>query len=61
MAKEVDWVITTEKDLVKLRRLKIDALPLRALRIEPKIWGEREFLKRVMALFAAPQKPPQKP
>jgi tetraacyldisaccharide 4'-kinase len=57
MAKEVDWVITTEKDLVKLRRLKIDALPLRALRIEPKIWEEKEFLKRVMALFAAPRKP----
>lgn len=57
MAKEVDWVITTEKDLVKLRRLKIDALPLRALRIEPKIWEEKEFLKKVMALFAAPPKP----
>ncbi len=57
MAKEVDWVITTEKDLVKLKRFKIDALPLRALRIEPKIWEEEEFLKRVTALFASPPRP----
>ncbi len=56
-AREVDWVITTEKDLVKLRRWKIDALPLRALRIEPKIWEETEFLKNIMALFASPPKP----
>ncbi|MEW6375455.1 MAG: tetraacyldisaccharide 4'-kinase [Thermodesulfobacteriota bacterium] len=49
--KEVDRVVTTEKDMVKLKNLSIDHLPLRALRIEVKIWEEEEFYKRVMELF----------
>lgn len=49
--KEANWVVTTEKDMVKLKKLNIDHLPLRALRIEVKIWEEEEFYKRVMELF----------
>jgi tetraacyldisaccharide 4'-kinase len=49
--KEIGWVVTTEKDMVKLKRLNIDALPIRALRIEVRIWEEEEFYKRVMEIF----------
>jgi tetraacyldisaccharide-1-P 4'-kinase len=49
--KEVDWVVTTEKDMVKLRMLNIEPLPIRALRIELKIWEEEEFCKKVMEIF----------
>jgi tetraacyldisaccharide 4'-kinase len=49
--KEVDWVVTTEKDMVKLKMLNIDHLPIRALRIELKIWEEEEFYKKVMEVF----------
>jgi tetraacyldisaccharide 4'-kinase len=47
----VDWIVTTEKDMVKLGLLTTDRLPLRALRIEMKIREEGEFYQRVMALF----------
>jgi tetraacyldisaccharide 4'-kinase len=47
----VDWVVTTEKDMVKLKKLKIDHPPIRALRIEMRIWEEEEFYKRVMEIF----------
>jgi tetraacyldisaccharide 4'-kinase len=47
----VDWVVTTEKDMVKLKQLKIDHPPIRALRIEMRIWEEEEFYKRVMEIF----------
>lgn len=50
-SKEVDWIVTTEKDMVKLKNLNIDFLPLRALRIEMKIWEEEDFYKRVMEVF----------
>lgn len=50
-AKGVDWIVTTEKDMVKLRKLKIDHLPLRALRIDMKIWEEDDFYKRLMEIF----------
>jgi len=50
-SKGVDWIVTTEKDIVKLKNLNIDHLPIRALRIEMRIWEEEEFLKRVMELF----------
>jgi tetraacyldisaccharide-1-P 4'-kinase len=49
--KEVDWVVTTEKDMVKLKMLNIDHLPIQALRIELKIWEEEEFYKKVMEVF----------
>jgi len=49
--KGTDWFITTEKDMVKLMRLNIGHLPIRALRIEARIWEEEEFYQRVMEIF----------
>ncbi len=49
--KEIDWLVTTEKDMVKLKRLNIDSLPIRALRIEMRIWEEEEFYRKVMEVF----------
>lgn len=49
--KEADWIVTTEKDMVKLKRLPLDPLPLLSLRIEMKIWEEEDFFKRVMEVF----------
>ena len=46
-----DWVVTTEKDMVKLRKLNIDHLPIRALRIEVRIWEEEEFYQRILEIF----------
>jgi tetraacyldisaccharide 4'-kinase len=48
----VDWIVTTEKDMVKLSRFTIDRLPIRALRIEMKIWEEKEFFERVLEVFS---------
>ena len=45
-----DWMVTTEKDLVRLTILEIGRLPIRALRIEMKIW-EETFFEEVMRLF----------
>ena len=50
-SKGVDCIVTTEKDMVKLRQLPIGHLPLRALRIEVKIWEEKEFYQKVMEIF----------
>jgi tetraacyldisaccharide 4'-kinase len=50
--KNVDWIVTTEKDMVKLSRFTIDRLPIRALRIEMRIWEEEEFFQRVMDIFS---------
>jgi tetraacyldisaccharide 4'-kinase len=50
-SKEADWIVTTEKDIVKLRKTEIVHLPLLALRIEMKIWEEEEFCKRVLEVF----------
>jgi 3-deoxy-D-manno-octulosonic-acid transferase len=50
-SKGMNWVVTTEKDMLKLQTLGIDHLPIRALRIEMKIWEEEEFFKRIMQLF----------
>ena len=50
-SKGLDWIVTTEKDMLKLKNLKIDHLPLRALRIEVKIWEEEEFFQKVIKLF----------
>ncbi len=49
-AKGADGIVTTEKDMVKLRMLEIDRLPIRALRIEMKI-REEEFFERIISLF----------
>jgi tetraacyldisaccharide 4'-kinase len=49
--KGADWFVTTEKDMVKLMRLNIGHLPIRALRIEVRIWEEEEFYQRVMEIF----------
>ncbi len=49
--KEVDCIVTTEKDMVKLKKLNMDDLPIRALRIEMKIWEEKEFYQRIMEIF----------
>ena len=45
-----DWMVTTEKDLVRLTTLEIGRLPIRDLRIEMKIW-EETFFEEVMRLF----------
>ncbi len=50
-AKGLDWVVTTEKDMVKLRNMRLLHPRLRALDIEMKIWEEEEFYKRVMEVF----------
>lgn len=50
-SKGVDWIVTTEKDMLKLQKLGIDHLPIRSLRIEMKIWEEEEFFKRIVSLF----------
>jgi tetraacyldisaccharide 4'-kinase len=50
-ANALDWVVTTEKDMVKLKKLEIDHFPIRALRIEMRIWEEEEFYKKVMEIF----------
>jgi len=47
----VDFIVTTEKDMLKLQKLGIDHLPLRALRVEMKIWEEEAFFERVISLF----------
>jgi tetraacyldisaccharide 4'-kinase len=50
-AKGADGIVTTEKDMVKLKVLNIDHLPIRALRIEMKIREEEAFYQRVMEIF----------
>jgi len=50
-SKGVDYIVTTEKDMVKLKKLNVDHLPLRALRIEVKIWEEKEFYQKVLEIF----------
>ncbi len=50
-AKGADGIVTTEKDMIKLKLLNIDHLPIRALRIKIKIWEEKEFYERVMKVF----------
>ncbi|MGQ9647503.1 MAG: tetraacyldisaccharide 4'-kinase [Thermodesulfobacteriota bacterium] len=47
----LDWIVTTEKDIVKLSKIRILHLPLLALRIEMKIWEEEEFYRKVMEIF----------
>jgi len=50
-SKGADQVVTTEKDMVKLKKLNINFLSLLALRIEMRIWEEKEFYQKVMEIF----------
>ena len=50
-AKETEWIVTTEKDMVKLENFDLSRIPIRALRVEFKIWEEEEFFGKVMELF----------
>ncbi len=50
-SKEMDQVVTTEKDMLKLQNLGVAHLPIRALHIEMKIWEEEAFFKRIISLF----------
>ncbi len=52
-AKEADWILTTEKDLVRLKDLGAEDLPIRAiraLRIEMRV-HEEAFFQEVMSFF----------
>ncbi len=46
-----DCIVATEKDMVKLMKLDIHHLPIRALRVKIKMWEEEEFYQRVMKIF----------
>jgi len=46
-----DYIVTTEKDMVKLKKLDLFQLPIRALRVEMKIWEEKEFYQRIIQVF----------
>ena len=48
----MDWVVTTEKDMLKFKDLNIGTLPFRALRIEVKIQEEEAFFKKVLEIFS---------
>lgn len=49
--KKIEAIVTTEKDLVKLKTLPIDSLPFYALRIDVKIGEEEKFFKKVLEVF----------
>jgi tetraacyldisaccharide-1-P 4'-kinase len=49
--KEADRVVTTEKDMVKLKDLQTRLASLRSLSIEVRIWEQDEFFKKVMERF----------
>jgi tetraacyldisaccharide 4'-kinase len=49
---KLDYLVTTEKDMVKLGSFETSRLlPLRALRIEVKIWEEAAFYEHIMKLW----------
>jgi tetraacyldisaccharide 4'-kinase len=50
-SRAADRFVTTEKDMVKLIKLNIGHLPIRALCITLKIWEEKEFYQKVMEIF----------
>jgi tetraacyldisaccharide 4'-kinase len=50
-SKGLDWIVTTEKDMVKLEKLGTRHLPIRALRVQVKIWEEEDFYKRILEIF----------
>jgi tetraacyldisaccharide 4'-kinase len=45
------WVVTTEKDMVKLSNLQAGLLSIRALRIGARIREEEAFFEKVVAVF----------
>jgi tetraacyldisaccharide-1-P 4'-kinase len=49
--RKFDYAVTTEKDMVRLNRFSIDHIPLRALKVEMRIWENEEFYKNIMELF----------
>ncbi len=49
--RKIEAIVTTEKDLVKLKTLPIGSLPLYALRIDVKIEEEEEFYEKVVNVF----------
>jgi len=48
---KIDYLVTTEKDFIKLLRMDMGHLPIRALRIEMRVREEEEFYKRIMSLW----------
>ena len=46
---DAEWVVTTLKDLVKIRRDRLDGLPLAAVEIELAITSGREPLERLLS------------
>lgn len=50
-ARGVDFLVTTEKDMVKLAQSPLSTFPLMALRIDVKVWEEEEFYRKVMEIF----------
>jgi tetraacyldisaccharide 4'-kinase len=52
-----DYIVTTEKDMVKLKKSDLLQLPIRALRVEMKIWEEKEFYQRIIRVFKNPVSP----
>ncbi len=49
--KKFDYAVTTEKDMVRLSKFRIDHIPIGALKIEMRIWENEEFYKRLMEIF----------
>ncbi len=47
----LDWIVTTEKDMVRLNHLNTSPLPIRALQIRVRIREEEAFFQRVIDLF----------
>jgi tetraacyldisaccharide 4'-kinase len=49
--KKMDRIVTTEKDMVNLKKFDLDLLSIRALRIGVRIWEEEEFYQRLLEVF----------
>lgn len=50
-SKGADFIVTTEKDMVKLVKFNLSQLPLKSLRIEMKIREEKEFFQEIIKIF----------
>lgn len=46
-----DYLVTTEKDMVKLVRFSPFPVPLRALRVEMRLYPEASFFERILSLW----------
>lgn len=49
--KDCNYLVTTEKDMVKLIRLNLPPVPLRALRVEMRLYEETSFYERILSLW----------